>query len=55
MVEKTAHLFNANFAKRYLCLEISHDIISSDAHIYYYIDVLINLAKLIGIHLHWSL
>ena len=55
MLEKTVHFLNVDFAELYFYVGISQDIRSSSSHMYYYIVVLKNLAKLTEMHLHRSL
>ena len=47
--------FQCGPCRRYLYAQISQDIRSSSLHVYYYIVVLKNLAKLTGMHLHQKL
>ena len=48
-------VFKCGLCRRYLYVGISQDIRSSSLHMYYYIVVLKNLAKLTEMHLHQSL
>ena len=54
MLKKSAFL-QCGPSRRYLYAGISQDIMSSSTHMYCYIVILKNLAKLTGIHLHRSL